>query len=94
MLRVVHDGAEPPLPLKGCANTQRIWNKFVSYPRGSDTILGDVIQLSMYSIQVYVRGYRGRSANDECTWNKSYQLAKEISLEAASICCNRRTHLE
>ena len=41
-------------------------------------MLGDIIQMCRNLLII-----RGRSANDEHTWNKSYQLAKEIS-------CNNR----
>ena len=47
MLGVVHDGMDPPHPLKGLsANTQRTWNKFFcKLPTGlRDTMFGDIIQ--------------------------------------------------
>ena len=75
MLGVVHE----PHPLNSLSsNTQRTWNKFfVSYPRGSEIPCLETFKRAGTSlcirIQGYVRGCRGRSSNDECTWNKSYQ---------------------
>ena len=77
MLVVIHDASSSIEGLE-CKHATHLEQIFCKLPMGlRDTMLGHIIQTCRYLFIMHP--IRGRSATGERTWNKSYQLAKEIS---------------